>query len=154
MDVDIKHAAWDFLYNTKYHWGDNLEVHYSKFIWQTKFATEDQVEFMLKTARTHFIRLLLQDLMREAGLRSFPCDAEMLRHLKRCMQFSCQPKKMVTALNTSLEGNPDDVVEELSVERRRYKHMDGKRQERHLPSLANPSSNSIVVSAIRRDTIA
>ena len=32
VDVDVEHATWDFLYNTKYHWGDNLEVHYSKFI--------------------------------------------------------------------------------------------------------------------------
>ena len=53
--------------------------------------------------------------MREAGLRSFPLDAEMLRHLKRCMQFSRQPKKVVTALNTSSEGHPDDVVEELTA---------------------------------------
>ena len=58
VDVDVEHAAWDFLYNTKYHWGDNLEVHYSKFIRQAKFSTGDQAEFMLKTARTHFIRSL------------------------------------------------------------------------------------------------
>ena len=115
VDVDVEHAAWDFLYNTKYHWGDNLEVHYSKFIRQAKFATSDQAEFMLKTARTHFIRSLPQDLMREAGLRSIPSNAEMLRHLKRCMQFSRQPKKMVAALNAFVDGNPDDVVEELSA---------------------------------------
>ena len=30
VNVDMEHAAWNFLYNIEYHWGDNLEVHYSK----------------------------------------------------------------------------------------------------------------------------
>ena len=29
---DLEHEAWDFLNMAKYMWGDNLDVHYSKFI--------------------------------------------------------------------------------------------------------------------------
>jgi hypothetical protein len=50
---DLEYEAWDFLYTAKYNWGNNLEVHYSKFIKHTKCATGDQEDFIKKMACTH-----------------------------------------------------------------------------------------------------
>jgi hypothetical protein len=115
---DLEHEAWDFLYTAKYIWGDNLDVHYSKFIKHAKRATGGQQEFMQKTARMHFIRSLPQDLMREAGLCTFTSDDEMLRHLKKCMLFSTKPtpkSKIVTNLAIETEEEGQTSNEELEA---------------------------------------
>jgi hypothetical protein len=115
---DLKHEAWDFLYTAKYIWGDNLDVHYSKFIKHAKRATRDQHEFMQKTAMIHFTRSLPQDLMREAGLCTFSSDYEMFRHLKKCMLFSTKPipeTKEVRSLAMEVEEEGQTGSEELEA---------------------------------------
>jgi hypothetical protein len=116
---DLEHEAWDFLYTSKYNWGDNLDVHYSKFIKHAKRATRDQHDFMKKTARTHFVHSLPQDLMREAGLQTFASDDDMIRHLKKCMQFSTKPTLKARMVNNMVydtqEGEEQDNTEELDA---------------------------------------
>jgi hypothetical protein len=116
---DLEHEAWDFLYTAKYMWGDNLVIHYSKFIKHAKRATGNQHEFMQKTARTHFIMSLPQDLMREASLHTFSLDDEMLRHFKKCMLFSTKsiPKtKGITSLAMEAEEEGQISSKELEAE--------------------------------------
>ena len=67
----------------------------------------------------HFIRSLPQDLMREAGLHTFSSDAEMLWHLKCCIQFSTKkPKKsndVLPALMTTEASAMEEAEELLAV---------------------------------------
>lgn len=116
VPTDQHNTAWDYITTTKFRHGDNLDLHFSKFVKNAKIATNSQGEFMKQTARIHFIRSLPPDLMKEAGVYTFSGDEEMLQHLKRCIQFSRvdrmakhKPAPLVTMANPS-------VVEEAAEE--------------------------------------
>ena len=72
---------------------------------------------MLKMAKTYFTQSLLKDLMLKANVCTFASNADMLKHLKRCMQFMSKSKKVLATLNTivRLEEQTTNKVEELSV---------------------------------------
>jgi hypothetical protein len=125
--ADEQQEAWDYLHMAKFNWGDNLDLHFSKIVKAAKKATNDTCVFIRNTARAHFIRSLPAELIREAGLRIFASDDEMLVHLKKCVRFSsknpsnniripknmahlCSSMETLPAMETSTEQEELEVV--------------------------------------------
>ena len=58
VPTDQHNTTWDYITTTKFRHGDNLDLHFSKFVKNAKIATNSQGEFMKQTARIHFITII------------------------------------------------------------------------------------------------